>query len=505
MKVLFIHPSPLMFSELYLRLEPLGVERIAQAARLAGHEVRILDLQIFSNQDYFSEIQEFRPDALGISVNYMANVPEVIDLAKKTRELLPKCFVFAGGHSISFIAEEVLEHAQGAIDCILRGEGEPVVPMLLEAFPDNGIQQIPGVTTLDGRGPSPIMMESIDDCLPARDLTRNRHKYFIGELDPCASIEFSRGCPWDCAFCSAWTFYGRSYRRASPARAAEELISIREPNVFIVDDVAFIHAEDGHAIAAELERKRVRKKYYLETRSDVLLRNPEVFARWRKLGLTYMFLGIEALDEKGLDLFRKRITPDKNFEALEVARKLDIMVAINIIADPSWDEQDFERVRKFALAVPEIVHITVNTPYPGTEIWHTESRKLTTLDYRLFDVQHAVLPTKLPLKKFYEELVKTQNILNKKHLGLAAIRDVAWLSLSLLLRGQTNFIRMIWNFSKVYNPERQFADHQQNVRYAMNPPKTRTISKPERQELYIHPGKLTPGGQQKIVLQAGSH
>ncbi len=489
MKVLFVHPSPLMYSELYLRLEPLGVERIAQAARLAGHEVRILDLQIFRHQDFFGEILEFKPDAIGISVNYMANIPEVIDLARTAKELLPQCFVFAGGHSISFVAEEVLEHADGSIDCILRGEGEPVIPLLLEAFPDNGIRQVPGVQTREGRGPSPIMMPSIDECLPARDLTRNRNQYFIGELDPCASIEFSRGCPWDCAFCSAWTFYGRSYRRASPERAAEELASIKEPNVFIVDDVAFIHPEDGHAIAAELERKRVRKKYYLETRCDVLLRNPEVFARWRKLGLAYMFLGIEALDEKGLDQFRKRISPDRNFEALEVARKLDIRVAVNIIADPSWDENDFERIRTFALAVPEIVHITVNTPYPGTEIWHTEARKLTTLDYRLFDVQHAVLPTKLPLKEFYEELVKTQNILNRKHMGVAAIRDVAWLSLSLLLRGQTNFTRMIWNFSKVYNPERQYADHQQPVRYSMKPPVTRTVSKPERHELYIHPAK----------------
>ena len=62
---------------------------------------------------------------------------------------------------------------------------------------------------------------------------RRRRRYFIGELDPCASIEFSRGCPWDCSFCSAWTFYGRSYRKASPEAAAEELASIREPNVFI--------------------------------------------------------------------------------------------------------------------------------------------------------------------------------------------------------------------------------------------------------------------------------
>lgn len=108
---------------------------------------------------------------------------------------------------------------------------------------------------------------------------RRRKKYFIGVLDPCASMEFTRGCPRDCSFCSAWTFYGRSYRKISPDVAADELASIGEPNVFIVDDVAFIKAEHGNAIAAELERRKVHKEYYLETRADVLLRNTDVFER----------------------------------------------------------------------------------------------------------------------------------------------------------------------------------------------------------------------------------
>ena len=73
------------------------------------------------------------------------------------------------------------------------------------------------------------------------------------------------------------------------------------------------------------------------------------------------------------------------------------------------------------MEIPEIVNITVQTPYPGTETWLTESRRLTTLDYRLFDVQHAVLPTRLPLHRFYEELVKTQAVLARKHLGVAAL------------------------------------------------------------------------------------
>ena len=100
-------------------------------------------------------------------------------------------------------------------------------------------------------------------------------------------------------------------------------------------------------------------------------------------------------------------------------------MAINIIADPDWDEARFAFVREWAMSVPEIVNITVQTPYPGTETWLTEARRLTTLDYRLFDVQHAVLPTRLPLHRFYEELVKTQAVLARKHLGVAALAKTA--------------------------------------------------------------------------------
>ena len=76
-----------------------------------------------------------------------------------------------------------------------------------------------------------------------------------------------------------------------------ELAQIREPGVFIVDDVAFVHAEHGMHKGQTIRRRGLRKKYYLETRGDVLLRNKEVFRFWRELGLEYMFIGLEAIDE----------------------------------------------------------------------------------------------------------------------------------------------------------------------------------------------------------------
>src|ERR1700722_4812515 len=486
MKLLAVHPSGLMYTRVFLTLEPLGLELIAGAAREAGHDVRIVDLQVEKPRRLWREIDRWQPDAGCFGGNYLANVPEITDTAKAIKARLPGCFVFAGGHSASFVAADLLMHGAGAIDCVIKGEGEVSVPALLKAVRDgDDLMTVPGVVTASGEGPAPRFVESLDTIRPARDLLRRRRKYFIGTLDPCASIEFARGCPWDCTFCSAWTFYGRSYRVASPKVIVDELERLREPGVFIVDDVAFVHAKHGFAIGEEIQRRGIHKQYYLETRGDVLLRNLDVFRFWRTLGLKIMFIGLEALDEEGLQRFRKRIDIDRNMEALEAARSLDINVAINLIADPSWDRERFETIRKWCLEIPEVVNLSVTTPYPGTEIWQTEKRKLTTRDYRLFDIQHAVLPTTLPLPEFYAELVKTQQVLNSKHLGVAAVRQTLGIAGKLLLRGQTNFLRMIWKFNSVFNPALQMADHARPVRYEL-PSRPEFAPTADKRTLYVH-------------------
>ena len=344
MRFLAVHPGPLMYTKIYLRLEPLGLELVAEAARRAGHEVRLLDLQVESHHDYWRMLEDWQPEVVGFSCNYLANVPEIIDLAKLTKAQFPSRFVLVGGHSASFVAQEFLEHGEGAIDCILKGEGETAIVELLQAIEDDRVQvaHVPGMVTRDGEGPPSQFVHNLDELRPARDLLRNRRKYFIGVLDPCASIELTRGCPWDCSFCSAWTFYGRSYRPVSPEVVIDDLSRVQEPGIFIVDDVAFIQSKHGFEIGEAIARKGIKKEYYLETRGDVLLRNKEVFEFWKTLGLKYMFLGVEAIDEEGLKQHRKRISLSKNFEALEYARTLGITVAINLIADPDWDRDRFE-------------------------------------------------------------------------------------------------------------------------------------------------------------------
>lgn len=97
MRLLLVHPSALMYSEILLRLEPLGLERVAAAAREAGHEVRAVDLQVLRGRDLERTVAEFRPEAVGFSLNYLANipfdiqhavVPTTLPLAESYRELV---------------------------------------------------------------------------------------------------------------------------------------------------------------------------------------------------------------------------------------------------------------------------------------------------------------------------------------------------------------------------------------------------------------------------------
>src|SRR5438132_1052650 len=143
-----LHPDQLL-AHRHRFFEAVAATRLFAAAQ----DLRLLDLQVSSPTAYIHEIGTFRPEAIGFSLNYLANVPEVVELAKATKARLPQSCIFVGGHSASFIPHELLQHAQGAIDCVVRAEGEISTPQLLDAIADGAVETGPGVATLAGTGP----------------------------------------------------------------------------------------------------------------------------------------------------------------------------------------------------------------------------------------------------------------------------------------------------------------------------------------------------------------
>ena len=314
MKVLAVHPSGLMYSKVFLRLEPLGLERVAAPAhgRPRRPTARPAGLQ--------ESISRAATHLAARRGGLLAQLPGQYPRDRRPGALTANCCPIPGvrrrplGH---LHRARDPAHAEGAIDCVIKGEGEEIAAVAPGSRADKrDLGTVPGAVTMAGEGPPPRMLERLDDLAPARDLLQNRHKYFIGALDPCASVEFSRGCPWDCTFCSAWTFYGRTYRKVSPERSARIWRAIREPGVFIVDDVAFIHA--GTATPSAKRSRRATSRRSTTWRPAATCCSEQgglpLLAKARP---QYMFLGVEAIDEAGLKRHRKRVQLGKNFEAME--------------------------------------------------------------------------------------------------------------------------------------------------------------------------------------------
>ena len=124
----------------------------------AGHQVRLIDLQVEDHRAYFRTIERWRPDIVAFSCNYLANVPEIVDLAKATKARFPGIFICVGGHSASFTAAAIIAHGDGAIDCVLKGEGEAAMPLLLAAIEaGRDAVTVPGAVTAAGEGRRPAL------------------------------------------------------------------------------------------------------------------------------------------------------------------------------------------------------------------------------------------------------------------------------------------------------------------------------------------------------------
>jgi radical SAM superfamily enzyme YgiQ (UPF0313 family) len=178
-------------------------------------------------------------------------------------------------------------------------------------------------------------------------------------------------------------------------------------SVFFADDHFLQHIPRATRLASLIEQAGIRLRYSFQTRSDSVVRRPDVIEQWAKIGLFTAFIGFEAFRQSELDAMHKSSTVRVNDEAARILHANGIHIWGAFIVDPQWDVDDFSQlidyVRKLQVGFPQF---TVMTPLPGTEIFPRQAPALTKQEHHLFDLAHAVVPTRLPLEKFYEQLAR---------------------------------------------------------------------------------------------------
>ncbi len=445
-----------------LMVEPLGLECVGAALQLHQHQVHLLDLRLESVGALLSDLREFRPEGVGISCGFTTDVYSTLRVARLVKDHLPRATVFVGGHHASLIPGDFL-FSGSPVDAVVIGEGEWAGLELVDALErKQDPATVPAVATLGNLNGGVLHRahsNSLDELpLPDRRLTRRyRRRYHHAFDTPSACVETSRGCPFDCNFCSIWVFYQRRARRRSPERIVEDLAQVRalgEERVFFTDDIAFLQHDAYEELGHQIHAAGLELLYSCETRADLVVRYRDLFGMWKQIGMKTIFLGIEKVDDIGLDAVRKRTKGGAatNLEAIDILRQQGITPMTSLITDPAWGEEDFDRLEQFVrLAQLPCPTFTVLTPLPGTELWESTKSQITTTDYNLFDVMHLVLPSKLPPERFFQRLARLYCLMDATtQLSWKAIRKLT----ALVLEGKSFAVRRVLSASReMRNPK----------------------------------------------------
>jgi radical SAM superfamily enzyme YgiQ (UPF0313 family) len=394
--------------EMITFVEPLGMECVAGGLELEGHTCQIVDMRLDGVEPGLAKMKAFGPDIVGLQCNFTTERFRAMRLARRVREEMPEVLIVIGGHDASRDPRWFLKPA---IDVIVVGDGEEVMPPLVEAWSrKHDMRGVPGLLINDpagaidtGHAPARGNIDNLP--MPARHLIKEyASEYYINFRRPLALLETARGCPFKCNFCSVWKFHESTFREKSPDRVVRELADIEAPNVFITDDIFWMNVVRGRALGKAIAASGIRKHYTIQTRSDIICKFPDLVEMWKECGRMTVFLGLEKIDDAGLRSVNKKNTADHNNKAIRILQDLGIGYTPNFIIDPTWDRDDFQKLKHWVDETGAYNSgFSVLTPLPGTDLWDETVNTVTTRDWELFDIAHTVLPTKLPLDEFYRE------------------------------------------------------------------------------------------------------
>jgi len=395
---------------------PLGLCSIAAMIRHRGHKVALLDLNQLSDKYGVNDalkvleatVNSFNAEYVGISINATCTAPISSIVAKKVKELNDDIICIAGGHHATFRSSDTL---RSGFDYVVKGEGEITFTELIDAleFGDN-VNQVKGIAYMnDGRyveTSSRGFIENLDALpIPAIDLLSKKNYILkaFGEGSSIITAETSRGCPYNCDFCSASPMWGHRWRVKSNQRILYELEEIKKDGwkyVFFVDDnfITPLNIEVRRKLFQDIIREGIDLEWICQIRADTVVKYPDLIKLASSAGMRVAFIGVESGDEKVLRRMHKGIIPLISEKAITILKKIGVVTLAGFIIGAPYESfiQTY-RTLKFALKLCsrglDAAQFSIFTPLPGSRafIEAAQNKLLATKNWALYDCLRPVL------------------------------------------------------------------------------------------------------------------
>ena len=403
-------------------------------ASLAGnidphHHVAVADL-VLAQHDVPGTIErlvaEHEPDVVGLSVMTFQRrtARQVIALVRRLR---PSVTVVVGGYDPSLAPEAYTDAASG-VDVIVRGEGDATFRMLLRAIESgSALAEIPGLSYRDGdcfveNRARPVSHLDGEVKLPNRAARVLTGYTMLGR--PVDIVETSRGCTYDCSFCSIIEMRGRNFHTWSHDRVIADIRDARERGartIFIVDDNISLNVARFKSLCEAIVAAGLHDIDYIvqAMTSAIASAGDELGAAMRVAGFRYVFLGIENILEEDLQFLRAsaknaqrehgRTTGSATIRAVEILHRHGLLVVGGlIVGNPGDTRASIEANLAFARQYVDWPYIQHPTPYPGTPM---------TKDFR----EKGLIVTEA-----VEEYDGTTAVVRTEHLEAEEIEFMRW-------------------------------------------------------------------------------
>jgi len=431
-KIFFIEPkAPNLHIYTQFPLPRLGSFILATMMRNKGWDVEII-LEEMRSIDY-EKLK--KADLVGIST-ITATAPRAYAIADRIRGM--KIPVIMGGPHVTYLPDEALDHA----DFIIRGEGERPLMAFIDRFEDkNHYDDVPslsywkrGIKTHNPKGP---VFQDLD-LLPIPDFSLLYNNVIRVAGHRTIPIQTSRGCPFDCTFCSVTGMFGRKYRYRSTENILKELrqYNHRKNVIFFYDDNFTANRSRVKELLQAMIDERFLFKWSTQVRADIA-KDENLVRMMKKAGCEMLYIGFESVNPESLKNMKKQQTLEEMVQAIRVIQKHRIHIHGMFVY--GFDEDDWKTVKatvRFAKKTRlTSTQFLILTPLPGSRFYETISRedRIQFKDWTLYDAHHVVFkPKRLSLldlqkaqifshQKFYSWIESIKRIFTGKWLdvGLA--------------------------------------------------------------------------------------
>ncbi len=227
-----------------------------------------------------------------------------------------------------------------------------------------------------------------------------------GQPEPVTYLFTSLGCTSRCSFCSIWPQRRGCFLQRDVDSVIDELHALDDYGIVrFADANTVVDVEWMGRLLDRIEAEGISKQLVMDLRLDTAAAHPDLIARLARNGLKVVITGVESPRADELKRYNKQLDTQSIEDGIAVFHDCDVLLRANYVIDPDYGADDFAALGDFAGSHPTAyAGYTILTPLPGTPLYSQVKDRIVDHDLTRYNFFNCVLPTRMPLDRFYQEV-----------------------------------------------------------------------------------------------------